>query len=265
MVSMTEDEPGAPAPGSTAGGVPSRRGPWSGGGREELAAAVRRLVAMCVAADPPPGVLPDVALRVAALAEELERAVPEPDPTPRGRYADGRGESGTPAAWSLAAAMPFDMVIGACNPIAPPLVLDLDPPVARGRVIFGPPFEGAPGCVHGAALAAVFDIMLTAANVIAGAAGPTVELRLRYRKPTLIDRPADFEASVVSVDRRRTRTEGRLVQDGVITVEADGEFVNLPPDRLDVLDRLAASRRKASPDTGEAGPDGAPARGGGPP
>ena len=141
--------------------------------------------------------------------------------------------------------MPFDMIIGACNPLAPPLVLELDPPMARGRVTFAPPFEGAPGCVHGAALAAVFDIMLTAANVIAGAAGPTVELRLRYRKPTLIDRPADFEASVESVDGRRTHTTGRLVQDGVVTVEADGEFVALPPDRLDVLHRMASSRRRA--------------------
>lgn len=224
--------------------------PWSGGGREELADTIRRLATLCVTANPPPGVLPEVARQLASVADELERAVPPPEATHRGRYAEGSGDPDRPGAFSLASAMPFDMIIGACNPLAPPLVLEFDPPVARGSVTFAPPFEGAPGCVHGAVLAAVFDIMLTAANVIAGAAGPTVELRLRYRKPTLIDRPAEFEASVMSVDGRRTRTTGRLVQDGVTTVEADGEFVALPPDRLDVLHRMA-SRRTAATGTGD--------------
>jgi acyl-coenzyme A thioesterase PaaI-like protein len=239
-----------------AGGRSPRRGPWSGGGREELADAVRRLVSLCVTADPPPGVLTDFAGRISAVADELERAVPPSDATPRGRYAEGRGDPGKQGALSLAAAMPFDMVIGSCNPLAPPLILDFDPPVARGRVTFAPPFEGAPGCVHGSAIAAVFDIMLTAANVIAGVAGPTVELRLQYRKPTLIDRPSEFEASVVSVDGRRMRTEGRLIQDGVVTVEADGEFVSLPPDRLDVLHRMASSRWRADKEADDGGKDG---------
>ncbi len=237
---------------SRPGGQRSGRRPWSGGGREELADAVRRLASLCVTAVPPPAVLADVAARAAALADELERTVPDPDPRPRGRFADGRAEPGPEGAASLAAAMPFDMIIGSCNPIAPPLVLEFDPPTARGRVTFGPPFEGAPGCVHGAVIAGVFDIVLTAANVMAGAAGPTVELRLRYRKPTLVERPADFEASVVLIEGRRTHTTGRLVQDGVVTVEADGEFVNLPPDRLDLLHRMAPSRRSTAPDGGSA-------------
>lgn len=218
--------------------------PWSGGGREELAAAVRRLMTLCVTSVPSSGVLGDVARRAADLADELEGAVPEPHPVPSGRFAAERGPSDQPP--SLASAMPFDMVIGSCNPLAPPLVLDFDPPVARGQVTFTPPFEGAPGCVHGAALAATFDIMLTAANVIADAAGPTIELRIRFLKPTLIDRPAHFEASVVSIDGRRTRSTGRLTQDGVVTVEADGEFMSLRRGRVDVLHRMAASRRKAT-------------------
>jgi acyl-coenzyme A thioesterase PaaI-like protein len=227
--------------------------PWSGGGREELAATIRRLSTLCVTANPSPGVLADVAQQLATVADDLAHTVPPPDATPRGRYAEGGAGSDGAGVFSLATAMPFDMIIGSCNPLAPPLVLEFDPPVARGRVNFAPPFEGAPGCVHGAALAAVFDIMLTAANVIAGAAGPTVELRLRYRKPTLIDRAADFEASVVSVDGRRTHTSGRLVQDGVVTVEADGEFVALPPERLDVLHRMASSRGRAKAVAGGGG------------
>jgi acyl-coenzyme A thioesterase PaaI-like protein len=227
------------------GEEPGRSGkPWSGGGREELAASIRRLAALCVSADPPPGLLPDIARRVEAMVDELESSVPEPGAEPQARFADGRAATGPASAPSLAAAMPFDMIIGACNPIAPPLLLEFDPPVARGTVTFAPPFEGAPGCVHGAVIAGIFDIMLTAANVVAGAAGPTVELRIRYRKPTLIDRAAAFESSVTDVRGRRVHSTGRLVQDGVVTVEAEGEFVALPPDRMDMIHRMGSSRKR---------------------
>ena len=70
--------------------------------------------------------------------------------------------------------------------------------------------------------------MLTAANVIADAAGPTVNLSIRYLKPTLIvEQPALFEAWVTSVDERRTHSRGHLIQNGVVTVEAVGEFVHM--------------------------------------
>ena len=131
--------------------------------------------------------------------------------------------------------MPFDMVSGRCNPVAPPIELWFDPPVARARVVYGPTFEGAPGMVHGAALAAAFDIVLTAANVLANAAGPTVELTIRYRKPTLIGVESLFESEVTQVTDRRTHSRGVLRQNGVVTVEAVGEFVNMERARVATL------------------------------
>ena len=65
--------------------------------------------------------------------------------------------------------MPYDVVVGPFNPVALPVVLDFDPPKALGRAVFDVTYEGAPGCVHGAVLAATFDIILTAANAIVGA------------------------------------------------------------------------------------------------
>ena len=70
--------------------------------------------------------------------------------------------------------MPYDVVVGPFNPVALPVVLDFEPPKALGRGVFGVTYEGAPGCVHGAVLAATFDIILTAANAIEGSTGPTV-------------------------------------------------------------------------------------------
>ena len=58
--------------------------------------------------------------------------------------------------------MPYDVVVGPFNPLALPVVLDFEPPKALGRAAFDVAYEGAPGCVHGAVLAATFDIVLTA-------------------------------------------------------------------------------------------------------
>jgi acyl-coenzyme A thioesterase PaaI-like protein len=222
-------------------GMPRRSGPpgrpWSGGGREELADAVRRLMELTVTSAPPAGALARAAAQIEAVCDGLESAVPE-QAGPMARFADydvaPEGPSG------LAAAMPFDMVAGRCNPVAPPIEIWFDPPMARGRVVYAPTYEGAPGMVHGAALAAAFDIVLTAANVMAEAAGPTVELTIRYLRPTLIGTESLFESEVTEVTDRRTHSRGVLRQNGLVTVEAVGEFVNMERARIAALHREQA-------------------------
>lgn len=219
--------------------------PWSGGGREELADAVRRLMALTVTTVAAPEVLRYAAERAAALADELERCVPEARPVPTTRFAEHSVSPEEVA--SLASAMPFDMIIGSCNPVAPPIAVEFEPPKAIGRALFSASYEGAPGCVHGAVLAGAFDIMLTAANVIANGAGPTVSLNIRYLKPTLISQPALFEAWVTAQDIRRTYSEGRLVQGGVVTVEATGEFVNMERSRIAAMHKRDGNGESAAP------------------
>jgi hypothetical protein len=220
--------------------------PWSGGGREELAAAVRRLMTLTVAASAPPAVLQDAGRRAAELADELEGHIWDAGSTPVARFSD---RSVPPSeATTLAQAMPFDMIIGSCNPVAPPIAIEFEPPKAIGTVTFGAQYEGAPGCVHGAALAGAFDIMLTAANIVAGAAGPTVELTIRYRKPTLISQPAVFEAWATEKKGRRIHSQGRLIQGDVVTVEATGEFVDMERSRIASMHRRDEATRGAAPE-----------------
>jgi acyl-coenzyme A thioesterase PaaI-like protein len=200
-----------------------------------MAAAVRRLMQLTVTSTPPPGAFADAAARLGDLADELAVEVADDGPQPVGRFAE---ESVGPDDLStLTAAMPFDMVVGSCNPVAPPIEIWFDPPMAYGKVVFAPQYEGAPGCVHGAAIAAAFDIILTAANVVADAAGPTVELSIRYRKPTILGVDTVFESWVTDVTDRRTFSVGRLLQDGVVKVEATGEFVNMSRDRINAMHR----------------------------
>ena len=196
---------------------------------------MRRLMELTVTSAPPPGVLAEVAAGVAVLSDALEFAVPDDtEPVPRfGGYDVDVEQRG-----SLVDSMPFDMVVGPCNPLAPPIELWLEPPVARGRTVFTATYEGAPGWVHGAALAAAFDIILTGANVVADAAGPTVELTIRYKRPTLIGVESEFEAEIVETTDRRTHSRGVLRQNGKVTVEAEGEFVNIDRDKIAALHRM---------------------------
>jgi acyl-coenzyme A thioesterase PaaI-like protein len=219
--------------------------PWSGGGREELADAVRRLIAVTVTSHASPEQIADAAARAGGLADELERQVPAPGPTPTPRFSD---RSVAPdAVASLASFMPFDVIAGSCNPLALPLTIEFEPPKAICRAVFTAPYEGAPGMVHGAVLAGTFDIVLTAANVVAGGPGPTVSLAIRYLKPSLIGIPSLFEGWVTSLDERRTYSRGHLIQDGVVTVEAEGEFVNMDRSKINTLHRRPGGVQPVAP------------------
>jgi acyl-coenzyme A thioesterase PaaI-like protein len=214
-----------------------------GRGREAraLAEELRRLIRLSVSTAPPADETAALAAQLAAVADRLETYRPE---VPLPRFM-GPDEGGAPAAATFGGGtMPFDTVVGGFNPLALPVRLAFEPPRALGYATFTTAYEGAPGCVHGGVLASTFDIVFTAANVIAEATGPTVRLDVRYRRPTLIEEEALFEAWVTEVTARRVFSKGRIVQGGTVTVEADGEFAILDPARI----RQMASGRRAALD-----------------
>ena len=213
---MPEDELASPVP----------RAP-----QVEVAAALRRLAALCVTTEVGDEVLARAADELSSVADRLaSRTSPAGKPRFHSDYS-----SDAPVTPNRV--MPFDMVVGVCNPIAPPVAITFDPPRALGRARYTESYEGAPGWVHGAAVAAAFDMVLTAANMVHGVAGPTVSLTLRYLRPTLLGQDCHFEAWVEEVRGRRVIAKGRLVQDDGTSVEATGEFVS-----LDYQDVQARSR-----------------------
>jgi len=214
----------------------------------ELADTVRRLVDLVVTNAAPTDVLDGVISQLRSAADVLAAHVPA-QPVPRFVDPPDSLPGGSSIA-SMNGAMPYDPVIGRYNPIALPVEISFEPPLAIGTALFTTPYEGGPGWVHGAAIAAAFDIVLTAANHISGAAGPTVWLTIRFRRPTLVGVEARFEAEVVANDGRRVTSRGRLVQDGIVCVEAEGEFAVLDTTQI----RKAAQRTRRRP----AGGDGRP-------
>jgi hypothetical protein len=207
---------------------------------KELADVLRRLIRLSVSTAPPPAETARLAAQLAGVADELEAHAPEM-PLPRFIAPD---EDSPPREVPIGGAMPFDVVVGPFNPLALPVVLDFEPPKALGRAVFDVAYEGAPGCVHGAVLAATFDIILTGANAIVGATGPTVRLALRYRRPTLTGVEAVFEGWVTEVTDRRVFSKGRIVQDGIVTVEAEGEFAIF--NNRELVNQMASRRARGA-------------------
>lgn len=205
-----------------------------------LAAQIRRVIAAAVSLDAPRDVIAAATRSVAAVADALEPHVPTPHPP---RYAGGVD------ATSAADVFPFDPVIGPLSPLAPPVAIEWHDPKAIGLVRFGVPYEGPPGCVHGAILAATFDQVFNVANLMRGVAGPTRRLEIRYRKPTPLLADLRFEGWVDRVEGREVHARGHVLHGDLVTVEAEGTFVQISHERvMRLLDAGASADADAARD-----------------
>jgi hypothetical protein len=184
---------------------------------QALAAELRRVLAAAVQVRPLPGELAPYVEQARALADGLG------------------GLSSLHALAPGAVARPYDPnrfspVSGSANAIAPPLELwrvteGPDGPEGRhtqGRVRFGPAYEGPPGHVHGAMVAAMYDDLLGRSQLVAGFTG---SITISFRRPTPLHRDLDLRAWVDRVDGRKRWVHGSCHLDGVLLTEAEGLFV----------------------------------------
>jgi acyl-coenzyme A thioesterase PaaI-like protein len=210
--------------------MPLRLTQWLQESREDaakLAEAIRELVGVAVTALASPEALRWAATEVARVTDALRPHVPE---GAAARYPRPESIAGP------AEVMPFDPVMGALSPLAPPLLVEPGAAgILRATVTFGTPYEGPPGCVHGGVIAACFDQVLNVANLMAGVPGPTKSLEVRYRKPTPVRVPLVFEANPPAVEGNRVTTTGVLRAGETVVAEATGIFIVLPLDRVMAL------------------------------
>jgi hypothetical protein len=175
-----------------------------------MAEELRRLIRLSVSTAPPAEETAALTAQLAAVADRLEAHRPE---VPLPRFMGPAGgrcrqwppfQAPCPSTSSWAGSTPWPCRSDSSS-------------IRRGHWATPPSpraYEGAPGCVHGGALAATFDIVFTGANAIAEATGPTVRLDVRYRRPTLIDEEALFEAWVTEVTARRVFSRGASSKGG---------------------------------------------------
>jgi hypothetical protein len=81
-------------------------------------------------------------------------------------------------------------------------------------------------------IAAAFDQVLNVANVMRGAAGPTRNLEIRFRRPTPLAVELRFEGWQESIEDRQVHSVGRLLVGDEVSVEAEGWFVLVPLERI---------------------------------
>ncbi len=191
--------------------------------RRRLAAAIRPIIDLTVAAE-----LEDADLTEAAEAMEVIA----------GRLTARAGPRRTRNQPDLARAaqdfFPTSPIIGLANPVAPPVrvavVAGADGrPEIHGRATFGFAYEGPPTCVHGGVIAELLDEVLGAANIVAEHPAMTGTLTIRYRKPTPLNTDLRVEARFVRQDGRKIYAWGGIYHGDVLTAEADGVFIEVRP------------------------------------
>jgi acyl-coenzyme A thioesterase PaaI-like protein len=137
-----------------------------------------------------------------------------------------------------AAVLETHTVIGASNPIAPPMTVDGTSGtegLVTARATYGHQYEGPPGCVHGGMLAAAFDFVLAMSAAACGQLLVTGTLTVRYRRPTPLHRELRFEARLADVDGRKVRSTATVMDaDGEVTAEAEGIFLIVGDERYRV-------------------------------
>jgi acyl-coenzyme A thioesterase PaaI-like protein len=140
--------------------------------------------------------------------------------------------SDTPGfAWQeddLTAVMPYSPVSGRHNPIAPPIRMWREGSEVRGEATFSATYAGPPDSVHGGIIAAVFDEILSMANVITGRAGFTGTLTIRYHRKTPLDTPIELWGINERQHGRKQFSRGEMRVNGEVTASAEGLFICAP-------------------------------------
>jgi acyl-coenzyme A thioesterase PaaI-like protein len=203
--------------------------------RRRLAKAMREVIDRLVTSD-----APEAELRAAA--DALERYAKRLAGHPRRALPAGFAE--TANSGDVGAFFDYSPLIGLSNPMAPPISLEFDGHVVRGRVTFGVAYEGPPGHVHGGFIAAAFDEVLGFAQSTTGHPGMTGTLTIRYRRPTPLNQGLRFAARVLRVEGRKIFTDGQLYAGDLLTAEAEGLFLSVDPAKMGELARL---RRGGTP------------------
>ncbi len=194
--------------------------------RRRLAAAMRPIITMTVAAELDDTTLAEAADAMEAIAERLtERSGPK------------RTRNQPDLARAAQDFFPTSPIIGLANPVAPPVrVAVVDGadgrPEIRGQANFGFPYEGPPTCVHGGVIAELLDEVLGAANIVADHPAMTGTLTIRYNRPTPLNTDLRVEARFVRQEGRKIFAWGGIYHDDVLTAEADGLFIEVRPKQM---------------------------------
>lgn len=179
---------------------------------EPLAVSVRRLIDVCIRTEADHQTVLSALDKIDGATAELSRSL-----TP-GSFGVQQATDGQTLAWG-------NVVIGARNPVAPPLVVHHE---ADGSVwsefTLGAAYEGPPNHVHGGVCALILDHVLGATAHKPAKPAVTGTLTIRYLRGTPLG-PLRASAHVDRVDGAKTFSVGEISDSAGVTVRAEGVFL----------------------------------------
>ncbi len=87
-----------------------------------------------------------------------------------------------------------NFMLGVCNPLAPPMVVENDGEDVVGEVTLSYAYEGPPGAAHGGVVAALIDQIFGSLMVRSDIPSMTGKLSVRYHKPTPLNKQLHLKA-----------------------------------------------------------------------
>lgn len=132
---------------------------------------------------------------------------------------------------------PYSPVVGALNPLAPPVKMWRADGEAgqeiHGTVTLGSAYNGPPDCVHGGVVAEIIDELLGCVCVAKGVGGFTGTLTVVYRNPTPLSAPLTLRGWHDRSEGRKVFAKGTIHHGDTLCAEAEGVFIRsemLSPD-----------------------------------
>ncbi|WP_344669666.1 hypothetical protein [Catenulispora yoronensis] len=165
------------------------------------------------------------AARFMAMAAEVGALADRVGELPRIPRAEVDGANVSQARRQDALLVERSTINGRGNPLAPPVRMWADGDLIRAEAYFNAPYEGPPGRVHGAWVAACFDEVLGCAQGASGAFGFTGTLTITLRRATPLYTKISYEAGFSHREGRKIHAWGRCYANGQLTAEASGVFV----------------------------------------
>lgn len=187
----------------------------------ELGDALRVLASNAIGTEVPVDVLDRVARDARALATVLAQQQRRPE-EPASVDDLRRGQR------------PYNPVVGAGNPVAPPMRIEIVDGAAIGRCTLDWRYEGPLGYAHGGISALLLDQIMGYAAAAAGHPGVTGRLTVRYRATVPLGEPLRLEARFVDVLGVRSAIRSSIRLAGApddVLVEAEGRFLALRSDQ----------------------------------
>jgi acyl-coenzyme A thioesterase PaaI-like protein len=175
-----------------------------------LATALRALAGNALALEQPTPEIRQFTEDVVALGKRLEALLP----------ADARPRIGDDPAADRRVYVDHSRDIGDYNPCFPQYQLSCADDRGEGEVDFPDVYEGPPGIVHGGFLALLFDCVMQQLNCDLGVAGKTMNINVRYRRPTPLRTKLRIVATREIIDKK-IHSKAQLYRDDELLCEAE--------------------------------------------